>query len=573
MKLKFIIYALALAFPFVSCVEEKQPVSFGVEYGDFSMEPEGGVRKVQVNVEGKWAANISADAKSWILVSPSTGIGSTLCTVRIDSTLSFAGREGTIRFLDMDSKNAQDIKISQKGFEKQIVVSYEDGALDIPDFAPADARTFDVKVTSNVPYDIQYDFGETAPWIENTDKNFDFKPERGARPRTVKLSFKWDGNLNPLDREALIAFIEKDVKDGVNTEIKVKQGQAPEITPDRQGDSLAIVKIEEKLGIHIQWNHDERLDYWSGVELWMEGDPEVTPEMVGRLKSVQFYQSRVKDGEGIPDEFKYLTCLRNLSLYSNANKFNCSFSDLGGIAELKNLRFLQIFSFGLTEMPEGLKELKNLVTLDLSSNNITNLPVWFTPENFPELRNLNLVGNARYTYSDLNIYRNNYPDVDKWGGFLNVDGRNDKLLERLFRFDRLQTLFLTNNLIHGTIPDMAGYPEYDPANEADWKNADGTPNDTLAVLRQKLTDGVLKPFPKVLPECKSLRINVNYLYGPIPDWIKYHPRMMRWGFDGSIYNQKADADYFGRVRSDRPIGDIDSFDYYWEVYPLLKPKY
>ena len=76
--------------------------------------------------------------------------------------------------------------------------------------------------------------------------------------------------------------------------------------------------------------------------------------------------------------------------------------DLGPeICSLQYLKHLQLFSYGLVSLPEDFKNLKNLVSLDLSANNFVEIPAVLTPENFPNLKSLDFVGNRRWTIKDL----------------------------------------------------------------------------------------------------------------------------------------------------------------------------
>lgn len=352
------------------------------------------------------------------------------------------------------------------------------------------------------------------------------------RQRTARISFKTQAT--DLMRHDAIA---------------VSQDSAPEITPDRAGDSLALVVIERKLGVWVPWNKSEPMSHWLGVSLWEETDKGCTPENEGRVRAVEFGQFHTK--EGIPSEIKHLSCLETLSLYSNGNKFLYSFDGGTAITELSELKHLRIYSFGLTSLPAEFARLKNLETLDLSGNNFNEVPAVLTPQNFPKLKHLSLVNNKRSEYEDLTLATR---PKEEWGGLFH--GANT--LEHLFRWDNLESLLLSNNFIKGGLPKMDDYPKY--------TQDEVMRNDTL-----RTAAAVLIGSPKVLPKCKDLRIGLNYLRGEIPQWVLIHPHLMRWTPEISIFRQQRAYDDDGILPGFTNIPK--TFDYYWELYPLLKPEY
>ena len=91
-------------------------------------------------------------------------------------------------------------------------------------------------------------------------------------------------------------------------------------------------------------------------------------------------------------------------------------------------------------------------------------------------------------------------------------------------------------------------------------------NDTL-----KTAASVLVGKPKVLPHCKDLRIGLNYLHGDLPDWLLHHPYLMFWSPEISIFNQNRGKDDQGIMPGFSNVPT--SFEYFYELYPILKPKY
>ena len=47
--------------------------------------------------------------------------------------------------------------------------------------------------------------------------------------------------------------------------------------------------------------------------------------------------------------------------------------------------------------------------------------------------------------------------------------------------------------------------------------------------------------PKVMPETDFFAINLNRLYGELPNWILYHPKLDQWYPDLLIWSQEGRA--------------------------------
>ena len=78
--------------------------------------------------------------------------------------------------------------------------------------------------------------------------------------------------------------------------------------------------------------------------------------------------------------------------------------------------------------------------------------------------------------------------------------------------------------------------------------------------------------PKILPNCTSLKLNLNFFTGKLPDWLRYHPHLLEWIPEILIFNQ-----YEKGVNSaGDPVGfdNIEpTFDYYYNVFPGMREKY
>ena len=157
MKKIFIVFAAMIAA--VSCFQEPQ-VDFGVDQTSIAVGPEGGERTFKVSAPGSWVAMTESP---WISVSPANGKGSQTCTVRIDSTLAFDQRMGTIRIQSLDDSNEKnDFEVVQEGFDYQISVNKTQ--MDVSDYAGYNDRSFEVKVKANVDFDVVLPEG-SASWL------------------------------------------------------------------------------------------------------------------------------------------------------------------------------------------------------------------------------------------------------------------------------------------------------------------------------------------------------------------------------------------------------------------------
>lgn len=520
----------------VSCSEDKTSVNFGIDQRDFQLGPEGGVRDLRISASGRWEATAS---EPWVLISPANGEGSTTCQIRIDSTLlAGATRTASVR-LATRTNEQQLITITQQGFEKELKVSMPE--VEIESYGDYNKRFFDVVITSNVKFDI--DIPAETPWL--TYDKFDFKLERGARPRSTKVRFQWDSNTDSEPREAIVSFATKESEMAHLDKIIVRQGQAPLITDDRKGDSLVLTTIQRNLKMLSNWDLSESMIHWAGVKLWEEGEKGTTEENIGRVRTVQFSFFHLE--ETLPAEIRHLKYAETISFRSNSNVFMKSLTLGEEITTLKNIKELQLYSIGLVSLPDSFKNLENLEALDLSGNNFNEVPAILTPENFKHLKHLDLVANRRYVIDDLTLMT----EPEKmWGGLL-----GDKAFpEQLLRWDSLEVLRLSNNLIHGTIPDMSGYEKRYSAED----------------LKRDTLPNVLLGAPKVLPRCKFFAVNLNYLQGKLPDWILYHPYLMDWDPSALIFRQTEASGLDGLPGfSNVPV----SPDYYYELYPHKKPDF
>ena len=532
MNRRVIYIAILAVAAFVAC--SKDPVvEFGTDCKEMAFKAVGGRQTNKVSSDDEWIASTD---KQWITVSPANGRGSTPCTFIIDSALTVEPRSGVVRIQNVSTKKYTNISVSQDGFPYTIEV--EEPSVEVSNYEAYGNRWFDVKVRSNV--DFKVDIPTNAGWLKCD--NFDFELNRGARPREVTLRFNWDINTSPRERLAEVVF--KPVNSGVELsrqdQLNVLQGAAePIVENSRQGDSVALICISRSLNMLSQWDTSTSMNEWNNVTLWEEGMKGFTEEKRGRVRSASFMLFFTK--EKLPFEVRYLTAAEELSFFGNANTFLLSLSTGDDIAELKQLKRLTIGAYGLTELSPSLTALKNLEYLNIGSNNLMSVPEILTPENFPNLRTLIMNANQRHTIYDLS----NTVKTEV-GGFID----EKEFPKRLLKWSKLDTLVLSVNYLHGSLPDFL-----DDESVPTWTRDEVMAVDSLpeALIGKK----------KVLPTTKMFAINFNRMSGTLPDWLLYHPALDIWAPYSFIFSQE------GKTVDGNNAGftnEPTSLDYYYDLY-------
>lgn len=487
---------------------------------------------------------------------------------------------------------------------------------------------------------------EREGWLLNSkdeDKlkgtNLGIVLDRKYRPRSVKFKFRWAMNVVPAVRVAKVHLVPVKAEDQLvdadgkpidDVILTVRQKAAPKIEDNRAGDSLSVIMINQKLGSIATFDSSDNMRNWSGVTLWEATDAFVKdhPEALGRVRSVKFSMFNLKSGETLPKEVGNLKFLESFSVAANENNQIREVNLGDEICSLKYLKNLTIQAYGLTQLPTGFANLgKSLETLNLVSNNfnklsdITNI---VNEKNFPKLRNLilyaqrrtdvvtNIASLGEKNASGVYVY-NNYP-IGLYGK-VNAGTADRQALLKLLTWDKLNTLELSYCFLEGELPtdeemtealEAAGkatrYSKSDfSTNKADY--LDKLVGDTCKWLLSgwdnpvtcKHKDGSVVyedvyPFqvPRVLPNCRQLSLNLNFLTGAVPKWILYHPHLVEWTPSIMIFNQQPK----GKNSDGAAVGfsnmteDSYSYDYYygtsdpgskWEVsgvaYPLYYRKY
>lgn len=483
---------------------------------------------------------------------------------------------------------------------------------------------------------------EREGWLLNskdeaklTGTNLGIKLDRKYRPRTVNFKFRWAMNVVPAVRVAKVHLVPVKAEDQLvdaagkpidDVILTVRQKAAPKIEDNRAGDSLSVIMINQKLGSIATFDSSDNMRNWSGVTLWEATDKFVKdhPEAVGRVRSVKFSMFNLKSGETLPKEVGNLKFLESFSVAANENN-QIREVELGDeICSLKYLKNLTVQAYGLTHLPASFVNLgKSLETLNLVSNNfnklsdITNI---VNEKNFPKLRNLilyaqrrtdvvtNIASLGEKNASGVYVY-NNYP-IGLYGK-VNAGSADRQALLKLLTWDKLNTLELSYCFLEGELPtdeemtealEAAGKPtRYSKSdfstNKKDY--LDKLVGDTCRWLLSgwenpvtcKHKDGSVVyedvyplQVPRVLPNCRQLSLNLNFLTGAVPKWILYHPHLVEWTPSIMIFNQQPK----GKNSDGAAVGfsnmteDSFSFDYFygtsdpgskWEVPGVAYPLY
>lgn len=487
---------------------------------------------------------------------------------------------------------------------------------------------------------------EREGWLLNSkdeDKligtNLGIVLDRKARPRSVKFKFRWAMNVVPAVRVAKVHLVPVKAEDQLvdadgkpidDVILTVRQKAAPKIEDNRAGDSLSVIMINQKLGSIATFDSSDNMRNWSGVTLWEATDAFVKdhPEALGRVRSVKFSMFNLKSGETLPKEVGNLKFLESFSVAANENNQIREVKLGDEICSLKYLKNLTVQAYGLTQLPTNFVNLgKSLETLNLVSNNfnklsdITNI---VNEKNFPKLRNLilyaqrrtdvvtNIASLGEMNASGVYVY-NNYP-IGLYGK-VNAGTADRQALLKLLTWEKLNSLELSYCFLEGELPtddemtealEAAGkatrYSKSDfSTNKEDY--LDKLVGDTCKWLLSgwdnpvtcKHKDGSVVyedvyplQVPRVLPNCRQLSLNLNFLTGAVPKWILYHPHLVEWTPSIMIFNQQPK----GKNSDGAAVGfsnmteDSYSYDYYygtgdpgnkWELpgvaYPLYYRKY
>ena len=562
---------LAAAALLAACSTADESVAFGTDTNSISIDAVGGTKKIKVSANENWVAISNVP---WITVSPANGYKSTECSLNIDSAITNTVRNGVVRIVKTgNSAEYQEIRIEQKGFDYAITL--DEPTVNIENYASLDKRYFDVKVRTNVDFDVKVPDDKTS-WVKFD--RYDVALDHGLRPREVTIRFNWGINSGD-ERSAEVSFVptsESNVTSEMlarNDKLTIEQSAAEPITPNsREGDSVALLSIARTLEVWASsWeNSGEKMDNWAGVTLWEEGMEGYVDSLKGRVKAARFYMFSIK--EGIPFEVKYLTAAEELEFYSNVNTFQLSLSTGPYICELSQLKRLTIGAYGLTELDENFTNLRNLEYLDLSSNNFEKIPDIINPTNFPKLHVLRMANNQRRLVYDLsNNIATNFGGLYQHTKYDSNMGSFGEFPSWLFKWEPgevttsegeqtvtgLDTLILSVNYLQGPIPDFKDDESIPVYTEAPDSLKDAAGECILVKNRIK----------RVMPQLRMLALNLNRMTGALPDWVLYHPALDWWDPFTLLFNQEG-KDEQGNLAgfSNEPA----NMDYYYQAYPKKK---
>ena len=614
-----------------SCKDDDEigiPGGIAVDREEITIVAEGGTEKIAVSSNSNW---VSSSSQPWISISPANGLGSADCSLAIDSTLSEKSREAQIRF-SVEGQESKSIRVIQFGYGKQIIL--KEPTVEIESSARYDDRYFDAVISANVAFkidsNVEYSFegltdadneneleSDRTGWIEMPKADdLEINLDRGYRPRTVKVRFKWKANIVPCTRVAKIRLLPKNADEQlIDNEgnptgeviLTVKQKPALRITDDRAGDSIAILAINEKVQSMINFDSSESMLNWNYVKLWEATDklPNGDKNAIGRVRSVQFMLIDLKDGETLPKEVRHLKYLESFTIQSNANWQIRNISLGEEICELKHLKEPSVYALGLEKLSENFIKLGGKVddsyvgleALNLASNgfnqlsDITNV---VNQENFPNLTALSLTGCRRVDIiKDLSqISGTNEYNGKKVGLHINLDNPSDKsAFMKLLTWDSLRELSLSYNYIEGELPDddyitnnltIKSYQESDFFTEDELKAEPSIyltkiSADTCGWLKTMNKEVIYQhdesstswkitgqDVPRVLPNARAFSFNLNYLTGALPKWILFHPYFVEWSPETFIFAQEDEA----KDSKSQPVGfnNIDNVKFDYKYY-------
>lgn len=529
-----------------SCKEQTPTIDgFEADISSIEADAHGGTYSITIRSNDEWHARTDAP---WVMMSPANGRGEVKCTIKIDSTLQEDVRNTVLYITPVTAIEAREITINQKGYP--LSINPKQSEIEIAASAQRKDRWVEFDVESNVQFDIE----NNDSWI--TVKKDTLILDRGVRPRTTRIHLDWKMNSEPMMREATLTLRPKD-KGAEEAVVRIRQMAAPKIEDNRQGDSLAVITIFEKMEC---WGGNmisttESMNRWNCVRLWESTDELPSADAVGRVRDLDLSYFNTEDD--IPVEIKHLKYLETLSLYGNVNTMLKSINLCPEVATLAYLKDLRIAAMGLVSLPDNFADLGDtLESLDINSNNFNEIPDVINKENFPKLKSLNISSNRRASISDLR----KRASANEHGIGLYANTNKSDAIKRLLLWEELESLALSYNYIEGTLPEFIVGEDGVRAYEYDDFEGD------------TLNYAVENRIPRILPNMKDLRLNLNFFTGDLPSWLLYHPHLLEWGAEVLIYPQQERAtNSNGESVGFRNVPT--STEYYFEAYPLYRGKY
>lgn len=491
-KLFFIVLISVLLF---SCKDEDTENIAGIEIDktELNLYDAGGEEVIEVKAGGDWIAKSDA---SWCLVSPANGNGNAMCHIKVDPSTRYDARTAKVTFIC--GSDFKTVTINQLGYAPSIQILTEETT--VPYYAEVEKSYLDVEVLSNVAYDVVIDdAASTDKWLwKEEGKDYSYTPSQ-AKPESKTYRFHYDINSSVEDRTLNIKFVQKTEagEAGIETVYKVTQEHMEEITPSRRGDSLTLVTMARLMDLYGNaWDTSRPITHWENVE---------TEEVNGELRVTGLSFFMFDTDRTVPFLVKNLTELRTLEFRSNSNSYLKSIKLGDEIAELKNLKSLSFYAYGLSELPapEVLAKMTSLEELNLYGNSFLKLGSSSEPgtllwslSGLPHLKYLELGGNRKKDsmtdLSDLPI-----------GTKLEDLGLTGRIPAEMFTlFPELEYLSLVYNYLEGEIPEV------------------------------NLPGG-----GQVMPKLRTLRLSSNMLSGTLPKWLLNHPNLGCWDPEVLVFTQ------------------------------------
>lgn len=535
-----------------ACSKDDTTTIFNSDMSNIEAQAVGGEYQVKISSNREWVAKANAP---WVMVSPANGRGDVKCTIKIDSALMNEARETKVSITSM-GEELKSINIKQEGFPRSIKVADSEVHIAASDLYAN--RWVELDVETNVEFNI-----ENAPAWVVVERDYELNLDRGARPRKTRIHFDWKMNSSDKERTATLNLVPKEGEAlATPATITIRQAAGPRIEDNRQGDSIAVISICEKMEC---WSDNgistnKGMQTWECLRLWQASDAGLpAPEAIGRVRDLDI--SYFNTEEGVPEEIKHLKYLETLSLYGNVNTMIKSIDLCPEVATLAYLKDLRIAAMGLVSLPDNFADLGDtLESLDLNSNNLNEIPEVVNRENFPHLRTLDLTGNHRASITDLR----KRSSAGENGIGLHVNMQKSDAVRKLLLWEELEALGLSYNFIEGELPDFE-----DEAKDG----IDGVRAYEYSDIEcDTLKWAVENKLPRILPNMKALRINLNFMTGELPRWLLYHPYLMEWGAEVLIYPQLEKA-----IDSNGKNVGFDNvptnYEYYFEAYPAYRGRY
>ncbi|MEG1839067.1 MAG: hypothetical protein RR220_07245 [Bacteroidaceae bacterium] len=487
-----------------SCSDDDEMVSagfgFSEEDSEVTMPNNGGTYSLKLAADKEWVAESNVE---WCMVTPANGEGSTVCELRVDTSYLYKSRDAMITF--RSGNKSRQVHIFQYGFEK--IIKLEKDLLEVADFIDYEKMFAELKVTSNVKYEIvPQDANTNTNWVKIT------MPDRkiGSVPHPEKIRFDFEiYTQSDIDREIKYILRQTDAKEGekpVEVSFTFRQKKAQQIIPSREGDSLALLAVSRSLKCYYSWDTSQSMIYWDNVRLeevtyrYKNGNIDKDSTEY-RVVGMNFYVFNTDNT--VPYQIRYLNQLKTLAFTGNENSYLKSIKLEDDITYLDSLRSLAFMGYGINSLPARMTNLKKLEDLELSGNALQELPMDIIESlDKDSLIYLSITANRHHEIGN-SLYANKKDSI----------GLGGQLPERLFKLKHVQYIHLSYNYFEGSIPDFGGKTD-------------------------------------IMPQLKKLGLNLNYFTGRIPEWILQHKRLKCWDPYTLIFNQT----YNGKDSNNKKVG-------------------